>query len=286
MPACCCSQACSGKPLLTHTSARDSWTLTASLAQSTVGSLLLCPESWCTQDFVVPFKNLFSWELSVLLPNPQVGKSIVGPRTFATVWELLWCNCSLICVSVWWLCNGTNGDLSPEDLCHTLCLPDLLQTEPLSPWQASADPCLCRRHLNTQRQVWLQLLWRPLLLSLGPGAQKVFFVFCFFFFAPSEHLWKVWGLILNMIFAPPTNLLGLCPWTWGIFFLVGYNILLSMVVQQLVTILVFSQDKMAHPSTLPSYRRGRGKVFNSLREFIFFFILNSLILNNLGEEAD
>ena len=31
----------------------------ASLGQSFVGSLLLSPRSWCTQDFFVPFKILF-----------------------------------------------------------------------------------------------------------------------------------------------------------------------------------------------------------------------------------
>ena len=37
---------------------------------------------------------------------------------------------------------------------------------------------------------------------------------------PSKRLWRICGLILNVIFAPPTSLLGLllCPWTWGIFF--------------------------------------------------------------------
>ena len=37
---------------------------------------------------------------------------------------------------------------------------------------------------------------------------------------PSKRLWQICGLILNVIFAPPTSLLGLllCPWTWGIFF--------------------------------------------------------------------
>ena len=34
--------------------------------------------------------------LSLLL-DPQVGKSVVGPRTFAVVRELLWCNCSPVC---------------------------------------------------------------------------------------------------------------------------------------------------------------------------------------------
>ena len=38
--------------------------------------------------------RLFLWKFSVLLPNPQLGKSVVGPRTFATMWELLCYNCS------------------------------------------------------------------------------------------------------------------------------------------------------------------------------------------------
>ena len=83
--------------------------------------------------------------------------------------------------------------------------------------------------------------------SLGPGVHKVLF-------EPSEHLWQVWGFDSKRDFTPPTILLGLllCPWTWGIFFWLGSNILLSMVVQQQVVILDFSQEKMsACPSTLP-----------------------------------
>ena len=41
-------------------------------------------------------------------------------------------------------------------------LPGLLQPELLSPQQATADPCLCRRHLSTQTQAWLKLLWGTL----------------------------------------------------------------------------------------------------------------------------
>ena len=37
------------RPSPTHSSAGGSWTLTASLAQSPVGSLLLSPGSWCTE---------------------------------------------------------------------------------------------------------------------------------------------------------------------------------------------------------------------------------------------
>ena len=102
--------------------------------------------------------------------------------------ELLWYNGSPVCgLSTWWLCGVANGDLLPEDLGHTWCLPSLLKPEPLSPWQATAGLCLCRRHSKTQRQVWLSLLWGPSVL-----VHKVLF-------EPSKHLWWVWSLILNMI---------------------------------------------------------------------------------------
>ena len=92
--------------------------------------------------------------------DPQVGKSVVDPSTVITVQELLWYNCSQVCgSSSQWLCGGANGDLLQEGLCHKLHLPGLLQSESLSPWQATADLCLHRRHSNTQRQVWLSLLW-------------------------------------------------------------------------------------------------------------------------------
>ena len=48
----------------------------------------------------------------------------------------------------------------------------------------TADLCLQKRHSTTQKQVFLSLLWRSLLLSPGPGAHKALF-------APSECLWWV-----------------------------------------------------------------------------------------------
>ena len=54
-----------------------------------------------------------------------------------------------------WLYDGANGDLLQDGLCSMLCDPGLLQPEPLPPWQATADPGLCRRHSNTQRQLRL-----------------------------------------------------------------------------------------------------------------------------------
>ena len=91
-----------------------------------------------------------SWGFSAALSDPQFGKSVVGPRTFPTWWQLLWYHHSPVCgLSAWWLYSG-----SPM-----LCLPGLLQPEPLSPQQATAVPCLCMRHTNTERQIWLNFLW-------------------------------------------------------------------------------------------------------------------------------
>ena len=83
-------------------------------------------------------------------------------------------------------------------------------------------------------------------VSVGsPDAHKVLF-------EPSECLWQVWALILNVI-------LHLLPSCWGFsfalgcgyLFLMGPNILLSMVSQQQVVILEFLQEKSACPSTPP-----------------------------------
>ena len=83
----------------------------------------------------------------------------------------------------------------------------LLQPEPLSLWQASAD-CASAGDIQTLKGSSGSVS----VGSLGPGARKVLI-------EPSKHLWQVWGLILKAIL-PPTILLGLllCPWMWGIFF--------------------------------------------------------------------
>ena len=176
---------------------------------------------------------------SIPLPVPQVRESVVSPRTFAAVQELLWHDCFPVRgSSARHLCGGTNGDLLLVDLRHMLRLPGLLQPEPPSLWQAAGYPFLGRRHSNTQRQFWLTILCKSRLLSLGPRVHKVLFT-------PSDRLRQVWGLILNA-----AALLLLSCWGFSfalghrVCFLVGSNLLLLMVVQQLVEILVFSQEKM------------------------------------------
>ena len=113
---------------------------------------------------------------------------------------------------------------------------------------------------DTQRQIWLSLLWRSLLLSLGLGAHEVLFLHF-------KHLWQVWGLILKRLC--PSPLLSSC-WGFsfalghGVSFLVGSSILLLMVVQQLVAILVFSQKMSAHLSTQPSWLTQYANKFGKL----------------------
>ena len=89
-------------------------------------------------------------------------------------------------------------------------------------------------------------LAQSLVASLGLGGHKVLF-------EPSEGFWPVWGLILNW-FCLSRCLFETYPLPLHVrnLFLVGSNILLSVVVHQWVAILVFSQEKIsALPSTMP-----------------------------------
>ena len=182
--------------------------------------------------------------------------------TLGQVWvSLLWGHCSfllalvstrvslcppLVCFPVlckfWQLYGGVNGNLLQEGLCHTqVC--------------CTQSPCPCSRPLltrtftrGTQTQFWLSFS----VVSGSWCAQGLF--------EPSEHLWWVWGLVLDAI-SP------LLPSCWGFSFacghgvslLVGSNILQWTVVQRRVVVLEFSQEKMsARPSYLPSYATKSG----------------------------
>ena len=57
--------------------------------------------------------------------------------------------------------------------------------KPLPLQQATAEPYLCGRHSNTKRQPCLSLCG-------SPGMHNILI-------EPSEHFWRVWGLILNTI---------------------------------------------------------------------------------------
>ena len=111
-----CPQPCSRPP---HTPVPEtpehSWPC---LGWFLVGSLLLSPGSWCAQGFVCALQGSVS---------PVLCK-------------------------FWWLYGGVNGGLLQGWLMQ---YPGLLHPEHLPLWQATAYLYRCRRHLNTQRQVWL-----------------------------------------------------------------------------------------------------------------------------------
>ena len=52
----------------------------------------------------------------------------------------------------------------------------LVHSVPPTLQQATTDPHLCWRRLDTHRQVWVSLLWGHYSFILGPGAYKVLFV--------------------------------------------------------------------------------------------------------------
>ena len=106
-----CSIQCQGNPQQggssrkNHTSTRVSWTLTGKSGPVTCRatapfSWLLVPTRFCLCPprvcFLSPMELLQSnpiglqsqipWGFSVPLPDPQVGKSVVGPKTFLKMW--------------------------------------------------------------------------------------------------------------------------------------------------------------------------------------------------------
>ena len=100
-----------------------------------------------------------------------------------------------VLAALWWV----NGDLFQEGLCHT----QVCCTQSLCP---HSSPLLARTSSgDTQTQFCLSLCgvsgsWCTQGLS-----------------QPSEHLWRVWGLILNAISPLLQSCWGLlCPWMWGI----------------------------------------------------------------------
>ena len=80
--------------------------------------------------------------------------------------------------------------------------PGLLHSESLFLWQSTADPYLLRTHPKT-------------VLSQSPCGSRSWCAQGTF--EPSECLWKVWGLILNVI-------VSLVPSFWGFFFAPGHGV--------------------------------------------------------------
>ena len=118
---CCCQCPCPcSEPQPHPTSAGDPLHQQVGLVQSSMRSLLLSLGPGADKTLCVPSKNGISVSPSpvevlqsnptglqiqiplgflVPLPDPQAGKPDVGLRTFTTVRELLWYNCSPVCGS-------------------------------------------------------------------------------------------------------------------------------------------------------------------------------------------
>ena len=101
---------------INHASTGDFW-LTASLGQSLVGSLLLSPGSWCTQDSVCVLQESVS---------------------------------TVLC-KFWWLYGGVNDNLLQEGLCHT----QVCCTQSPCPWGRPLLTHTFTG--DTQTQFWLHL---------------------------------------------------------------------------------------------------------------------------------
>ena len=149
--------------------------------------------------------------------NPHLHQGLLD--THGQVWvSLLWGHCSLflgpgaqgsVCslqecflspVMFWRLYGKVNGDLLQEALCHTqVCCTQ-------SPCPCSSPLLTCTSTGDTQTQFYLSL-WGG--VSGSWCAQGMF--------EPSEHLWKVWGLSLNVI-------LLLLPSCWGFSFALGRGV--------------------------------------------------------------
>ena len=119
-----------------------------------MGSLLLSSGFWCTQGFVCALQesvSLVLWNLCNQIPFSSkvkfsgvsqslcqipVWEPVVGPRTFLTVQEFLWYNCSAVCgTSAHQLYGGVNGDFLQEGLRHRL----------YDPGSCTQNPCPCGR---------------------------------------------------------------------------------------------------------------------------------------------
>ena len=219
-------------PLMTHTSTGDFWKLTGKSGSVSCGvtapfswvlmhtSFCLCPPRVCFpilwkfyNQILLTFRAKFPGGFSVPLPDPRVGKSVVCPRSFSTVQELLWYSCSPVCrSSSWWVYGGANGDLLQDDLCHTS---QVYGSQSSSPCDKSLLTCASAGDTQT-------LKGRSGSVSSGGHCSFPWVLvhtrFCLCPLSISGRC-EIW-FDSKCNFTPPTVLLRhlLCPWTRDTFF--------------------------------------------------------------------
>ena len=143
------------RPRLTHASARDSWTLIGKSGTVSFGSLLLSPESLCTQGFVCALQE------SVSPVSVSSGSSIVGLMVTSSK-----------------KAYAITRSAAPEAL---------------SLQQATSDLFLCRRHSDTvlAQSLWVSGSWCT--LGLFEPSKCLWWVWGLILNAISPQLPSCWG---------------------------------------------------------------------------------------------
>ena len=163
------------------------------------------PFSWAlvhTRFCLCPLRVCFSGGFWVLLLDPQDGKSVVGPRTSATMPELIWYNFSPV------------YQLSAHGSIVELIAPSSKRTYTIcyaSQVCCSQSPCPCGRSLLTRASA------RDTQTLKGRSGSVSCQGHCSLPLVSSEHLWQVWDFVLNAI-AP------VLPSCWGFAFALGQGV--------------------------------------------------------------
>ena len=124
----------------------------------------------------------YSW--TFISKSGSVSCGVTVPFSWVLVLTRFCCalqeSVSPVLCKFWWLYGGVSGNLLQEGLCHTqvYCAQ--------SPCPRGRPLLTCTSSGDTQTQFWLSLCW----VSGSWCTQSVF--------EPSECLWQVWSLILNM----------------------------------------------------------------------------------------
>ena len=149
-----------------------------------------------------------SWTLMANLGQSLAGSLLPSPGSWCAQGSVcaLQDSVSPVLCKFWRLYGGVNGDLLQEGLCHTHVYCTQIPCPCSSPLQT------CTSTGDTQTQFWLSLCG----VSGSWCVQGLF--------EPSEHLWRVQCLILNVI-SP------LLPSCWGFSFALGHGVSFSGGIQ-------------------------------------------------------
>ena len=133
----------------------------------------LCPQP-CSRP---PWTHAFTGDSLMLTGKSPVGSRFISPGSWCTRFCCAFRVLSPVLCKLWQLYGGVNSDLLQEDLCHT-------HTQSPGPCGRALPTCTSTGDAQTQ-----------FCLSLCgiPGSWHAQGLF-----EPSECLWRVWGLILNM----------------------------------------------------------------------------------------